>query len=161
MSQGRRPVIAGNVSVETYTEFVANHEQRLRHALTASLGELGPDAASESLVHAWRNWERVRTMENPVGYLYTVGRNWGRKVWRRPRVTMPPVEPVAGVWVEPGLPAALASLSERERSVVMLLHCFEWTMAEAAEVLGVSKASVQTFDRRGMSKLRRRLGVSS
>ena len=41
----------------------------------------------------------------------------------------------------------------------MLLHCFEWTLAEVAEVLGMAKGSVQVHDRRGMARLRHELGV--
>lgn len=40
----------------------------------------------------------------------------------------------------------------------MLLHCFEWTLAEVAELLGMSKGTVQVHDRRGLSRLRRELG---
>jgi RNA polymerase sigma factor (sigma-70 family) len=61
-------------------------------------------------------------------------------------------------WVEPGLPAALATLSERQREVVMLLHCFDWTLGEVADVLGMSKGTVQVHERRGLARLRRELG---
>jgi len=44
--------------------------------------------------------------------------------------------------------------------VVMLLHCYDWTMTEVAEVLGVSKGTVQSYDTRGMRRLRRQLGVT-
>jgi RNA polymerase sigma factor (sigma-70 family) len=63
-------------------------------------------------------------------------------------------------WIEPGLPKALSGLSERQREVVMLLHCFEWTLGEVADLLGMSKGSVQVHDRRGMARLRRELGVN-
>lgn len=63
------------------------------------------------------------------------------------------------VWVEPGLKAAMASLSERQRAVVVLLHAFDWSMSEAAELLGVSKAAVQSYERRAMRKLQKGLGV--
>ena len=56
--------------------------------------------------------------------------------------------------------AALARLSERQREVVMLLHCFEWTLGEVADVLGMSKGSVQVHERRGMARLRKDLGCS-
>jgi DNA-directed RNA polymerase specialized sigma24 family protein len=44
--------------------------------------------------------------------------------------------------------------------VVMLVHCFEWTMAEVAEVLQVSKSTVQTHAERGLASLRDRMGVT-
>ena len=63
-------------------------------------------------------------------------------------------------WVEPDLPVALTELPERQRVVVMLLHCFEWTMAEDADLLQVSKSTVQTHAERGMTQLRERMGVT-
>ena len=40
----------------------------------------------------------------------------------------------------------------------MLLHCFEWTLAEVAETLGMSKGSVQVHDRRGHGAAPPRIG---
>jgi RNA polymerase sigma-70 factor (ECF subfamily) len=63
-------------------------------------------------------------------------------------------------WVEPELSTALAALPEQQRVVVMLLHCFEWSMSEVAELLQVSKSTVQTHAERGMAQLRERMGVT-
>jgi len=60
----------------------------------------------------------------------------------------------------PGLPAALHRLSRAQRTVVVLLHCFDWSQAEVAELLGVARGSVQTHDERALGKLRRALGVT-
>jgi RNA polymerase sigma factor (sigma-70 family) len=61
--------------------------------------------------------------------------------------------------VEPRLPEALAALSERQRTVVVLIHCFQWTQSEVAELLGLSKTTVQNHLERGMDGLRREIGV--
>jgi len=34
----------------------------------------GREVAQEALEYGWEHWERLRSMENPVGYLYKVGR---------------------------------------------------------------------------------------
>ena len=87
-----------------------------------------------------------------------MGRNHARRN-RHPRLSFP-VPPSDNVpWFEPGLLTALAALSERERVTVMLVHGLEWTYSETAELLGVSKSTVQTQAKRGMAKLRRQLGV--
>ena len=62
--------------------------------------------------------------------------------------------------VEPALPEALAKLSERQRTTVMLVHSFEWTLSEVADVLGLSKSSVRNHLERGMKSLRRDIGGS-
>ena len=137
-------------------------EPRLRQALSATLGsEPGREAAAEALAYAWEHWDRIRKMGNPAGYLYVVGRDKGRRAeWRRHRIVLMPVDAERTPWVEPGLPAALAGLPEQQRVVVTLLHCFQWTMSEAAELLDVSKSTVQSYAERGLSKLRSRMGVT-
>jgi RNA polymerase sigma factor (sigma-70 family) len=62
--------------------------------------------------------------------------------------------------VEPGLPAALAGLSELQRQSVWLVHGFEWSLTETAELLGISMSSVRKHVERGEGKLRRALGVT-
>ena len=143
-----------------FDDFVAVAAPKLQQSLGAMFGRLGRDAAADALAYGWEHWERVSAMGNPVGYLFVVGRDLARRERRRRGVVLAPVDVERAPWVEPGLPDALASLSERQRTVVMLLHCFEWTMAEVGEVLGLSKATVQSYDTRAMRKLRSRLGVS-
>jgi DNA-directed RNA polymerase specialized sigma24 family protein len=145
---------------ETFSTFVAEHEARLRHALTARFGaETGKEAAADALAYGWEHWDRVATMENPVGYLYTVGRDRGRRMMGRRRVVFPSLPEERAPWVEPGLSPAVAALPARQRTVVLLLHGYEWTQNEVAEVLGISKASVQRHAERAMARLRRKLGV--
>jgi RNA polymerase sigma factor (sigma-70 family) len=62
-------------------------------------------------------------------------------------------------WIEPGLPSALESLSEKQRVVVMLIDGYEWTHAEVATVLGVSVGTVQRHKERALHRLRKALGV--
>ncbi len=141
--------------------FVLGNERRLRHALSATLGlETGREAAAEALAYGWEHWERIREMENSIGYLYVVGRDRGRKMSRNRRVVFPDVIEDRTPWVEPGLPRALAALPERERVVVLLVHAYGWAMSEVAELLEVTKSTVQTHSERGVRKLRRKLGVS-
>ena len=145
--------------VDSYVEFITELEPRLRNALTASLGsEEGKEATAEAVAYGWEHWGRVKAMENPAGYLFVVGRRAGRSRRRRTPV-FHEVENRQTPWVEPGLDQALARLPERQRTVVMLLHCFGWSMSEVAQVLGVSKTTVQNHDERGLKGLRKRLGV--
>jgi len=74
-------------------------------------------------------------------------------------VALPAVDPDGESWVEPGLPAALEKLSEQQRVVVALVHGYQWSMSEVAELLDVSKSTVQSYDERGLRRLRTKLGV--
>lgn len=151
----------GVLSVVPFADFVRSTEPRLRLALGAAFGfNVAEDATAEAMAFAWEHWDRVTASDNPVGYLFGVGRNRARRHLRRRHPRLPAVRAEDLPWVEPGLPAALAALSERQREVVMLLHCFEWTLAEVADVLGMAKGTVQVHERRGMARLRRELGCS-
>ncbi len=149
--------------VDSFTDFVTESEPRLKQALCATLGrEAGLEAAAEALAFAWEHWDRVEGLESPIGYLYGVGRNkaraWGRRAQRR-HLPAPPASHVPRV--EPRLAKALGHLSDRQRIVVMLVHCFDWTYSEAAELLGVSKSTVQQHAERGLGKLRRAIGAEN
>jgi RNA polymerase sigma-70 factor (ECF subfamily) len=101
-------------------------------------------------------------MDNPVGYLYTVGRNWGRRQYRRRAASrFPAPEPVysSDPRVEPALPGALAGLSERQRVATVLVHGAGWTTAEVAALLGVDRGTVHKHAERGLRRLRGALGV--
>jgi RNA polymerase sigma-70 factor (ECF subfamily) len=148
--------------VDSFTEFVREAEPRLRRALTAAFGaEVGREAAAEALVYGWKHWDRVREMENAAGYLYRVGRDRGRHV-PKPAGRLDVDAAAEKVpWVEPRLPGELRRLPERQRIVFTLIHGYEWTFAEVAELLDLTKATVQTHERRAMNKLRKRLGVDN
>jgi RNA polymerase sigma-70 factor (ECF subfamily) len=144
---------------DSFTGFVVENETRLRHALTAAFGpERGREGAAEALAYGWEHWDRIHNMENPAGYLYRVGRDHARRT-KQSRVSEPLTVAHRDWWVEPGLPAALARLSERQRLVVSLLYGYQWSIGEVAVLLGVSKGTVQSYANRGLSRLRRKLGV--
>jgi len=153
-------MIVDQAQVDSFTAFFHLVEPRVRRGLVAMLGlQDGQEAASAAMVYAWEHWDRVRGMDNPAGYLYRVGCH--SRPRRRPtRPLFPEVDEGRWPWVEPGLPRALWRLSEQQRVVVILLHCFQWTYAEVADLLGVARGSVQKHEQRGMNSLRRALGVA-
>ena len=147
-------------ATESFTVFVKETEPRLRHALVAVFGqELGREATAEALAYGWEHWDQVEGMENPVGYLYRVGRSRGR-----PRRVLPSFLPVVADRlpdVEPGLPAALSDLSEKQRVAVVMVHAYGWPRDEAAAMLEISVSTLDTHLQRGLAKLRSALGVES
>ena len=149
-----------DILVDSFTEFVKLTEPRLRHALSALFGtDLGKEMTAESLAYGWEHWDRVGEMDNPPGYLYTVGRDRGRRLIARNRPVLLPVDVQRLPWVEPQLAGALAQLPERQRVVVMLVHSYQWSMSEVGDLLGMSKSTVQTHSQRGLSRLRKQMGV--
>ncbi len=146
----------------SFDRFVRSAEQRLSFAFGAAYGpDLGSEATAEALAYAWEHWERLKVMENPVGYLFRVGQSKARRFrWRRP-----PVAPLPDHWseplVEPGLLEALEKLSRRQRTAVVLISGFEWTQQEVADLLGLSRSTIQKHLDRGLSRLRDFLEVES
>jgi DNA-directed RNA polymerase specialized sigma24 family protein len=151
--------VTDSKTAQTFTDFYCEAEPRLRRALVAAFGiDVGAESAAEALAFGWEHWERVSQLPNPAGYLFGVGRNKARR--HRSRRIAFPVPPVGHEFeVEPGIPEALSRLSEKQRVTVLLVYGDEWTWAEVADLLGVSVSTVQKHLERGMSKLRRSIGV--
>jgi DNA-directed RNA polymerase specialized sigma24 family protein len=145
---------------EDFTRFVGEVEPKLSRALIAAYGpEVGRESARDALAYAWENWDRISVMDNPVGYLYRVGQSRSRP-YRRRRVPFPEVDVGRLPHVEPGLPKALAGLTQRQRSAVVLLHVEGLSEREVADAMGISRASVRKHADRGMAKLRVALEVA-
>ena len=135
---------------------------RLQQALTAAFGpEVAADATNEALAIAWEKWRDVGGRSDPMAYVFGIARNRARRHVRRRSPVFPEVEPTELPHVEPGLPAALRGLTERQRTVVGLVHGYGWSLAEVADLLGLSKSSVQNHNERGLASLRTALGVIS
>lgn len=143
-----------------------------RAALAATFAELAPrlhaaltpladpdrvdDAVGEAFAYLCANSDRVMAMGNPGGYLYRVARSHLRD--RRKRPTLPPVPASALPQVEPGLPDALAALSENQRVAVFLIAGMGWTAPEVASYLEMGESTVRTHYARGLAKLRALIG---
>jgi RNA polymerase sigma-70 factor (ECF subfamily) len=142
-----------------FEEFFERVEPKLRTALIAVFGqETGRDAAAAALAYGWEHWDRISSMGNPVGYLYRVGRSSQRRhkepMWvEAPQVHTP--------HFEPGLPTAIAALSEKQRLAVVLVHAYGWDRRETADIVGISVSSIDTHLSRGLSRLRKSLGVET
>ncbi|HUG09011.1 MAG TPA: sigma factor-like helix-turn-helix DNA-binding protein [Acidimicrobiia bacterium] len=146
----------------SYSTFHRRAEPRLRVALVAAFGaDRGREAALEALVYGWEHWERVREMENPIGYLYRVAQRRARRGQRRAWVLFPPPVSSGDPWVEPGLPNALKDLSPAQRQAVVLVYAYGYPHREVAEMLGVAPSTVQQHCDRGLRKLRSALGVTA
>jgi RNA polymerase sigma-70 factor (ECF subfamily) len=156
----------GDEAREAFAAFVAEHEPALRRSLVAAFGaEIGRDATAEALARAWARWDRVSGLRNPPGYVFQVGRNVARRRLRRERMgrslerAHAPDPAGTSTVGEPGLTAALAHLSERQRTAVLLVHGYGYTLVEAATTMGCSPSTVRNHLERGMARLRADLGV--
>ena len=146
-------------AADNFDRFTAEAGERLRRVLVAQNGvEIGNDVTDEALAYAWEHWERVSAMDNPIGYLYRVGRSATRRHerWNR-RPTLPVESHVPEEPGDPGLHAALVRLKESQRVCVVMVHVYDWTYEQTAAVLGISLAAVRNHLHRGLRQLRHEL----
>jgi RNA polymerase sigma-70 factor (ECF subfamily) len=145
---------SGNTEVQ-FADFVATYEEQLRRAFVAAYGgDRGREATAEALAFAWENWTRVAQMTNAPGYLYRVGRSRTRQ--KRQALTYAP-PPLGESIFEPNLIPALKELTVNQRTAVVLVHGYGWTLREVGNLTGVKVTTVQNHLNRGLAKLRRKL----
>jgi RNA polymerase sigma factor (sigma-70 family) len=140
-----------------FESFVQRVEPRLRRALISAYGsERGREATAEALAYAWEHRNELDEVKNVTGLLYRVGQSRTRLRKRRPLFAAPEHHES---WYEPELAAALGALTQAQRSAVVLVHGFGWTMREVAETTGVKVTTVQNHLERGLRKLRTTMKV--
>ncbi len=150
----------GSAPEELFEDFFVAAEPRLRAGLTSLYGrEVGREATAEAMAWAYEHWDRLRGMDNPVGYLFRVGQSRSRGL-RRPRPAVFAADVVVSEPdVDPRLVGALGALPARQRVAVVLVHGYGWTHGEVAAFLGISSSTVATHVGRGLTRLRVALGV--
>lgn len=150
---------------DEFAAFFADVEPRLRLSLVAAFGyHVGRDAAADALAWGWKNWERLRVMDNPPGYLYRVGQSRALKAVAREGAAGGDSSRVSAGYeapeFEPQLTSLLSGLPEQQRVSVWLVHGLGYRHREVAELLGCSISTIATHVRRGLHSLRVALEVN-
>jgi RNA polymerase sigma-70 factor, ECF subfamily len=121
---------------------------------------------AEELMHdaflkAWERWGRVRHMDRPAGYLYRTALNAFRTRYRRAAIAKrmrgwtsegDPLEDIEG---RDRVDRALAALTVRQRTAVILTDLLDYTSVEAGRVLGVQPGTVRVLAHRGRDAIRK------
>ena len=123
------------------------------------------DCAQEALVRVARDWERVRVMASPGGWVHRVGfnlvsshfrrRRIERRAAARLRVVSPAVDDGQQVVDALVVQRAVASLSPRQRQAVILYYFADLPVTEVAEVMEAPANSVKSW----LSRARQQLHV--
>lgn len=165
-SKSRRTVRAGTrarANAETNSrahEVIVQLRPRLTEALIARYGpEVGTEAAGDAIVWALSNPEQTLDANNPIGLLYRVGQSKARPGlrWVRRRadaltddwLRSPEVQPI-----DPTLVRALATLTLDQRTAVLLVHAFGWSVRQVAELRDLPTSAITNHLHRGLAKLR-------
>ena len=143
--------------------FYRTHRAPVARALALTIGDdaLAAEACDEAMVRAYERWSRISGYDNPAGWVYRVGLNWSRS-WLRKRGRMrlgpAPEGSVETDISDPALAAAVAHLSIKLRSVVVLRYYLDWTTQQTATALGIAEGTVKSRLSRGLDRLADELG---
>jgi RNA polymerase sigma factor (sigma-70 family) len=135
---------------EDFVAWYRREHPRLLAAVVALTGDAhtAAELTDEAFTRALERWDRVRTMEAPTGWTFTVARNLVRRRHRRAalearalRRTGAPGDR-AGVDARPDVWAAVRALPTRQREVVLLRYVLDLPEAQIAETLRITRGTV-------------------
>jgi RNA polymerase sigma factor (sigma-70 family) len=142
-------------------------EERLRLygsmlLITGSTHE-ADEVVQEAFFKVWERWDRVGSMENPTGYLFRTALNAHRSAYRRAvraakRTLSPPPspDPLTAVAVRDEVLRALAAMTPRQRTAVVLTELHGYDTDEAAHAMGIRPGTVRVLVSKGRAALRAR-----
>jgi RNA polymerase sigma-70 factor (ECF subfamily) len=148
---------------EAFEDFFHAHHEPLLRAMYLATGDghEAEDLAQEAFVRLLERWERVRGLEDPVGYLYRIALNLRRSRLRRLAVAArkavrpgPPPDEQEAIEDRSAVHRALAALPDGQREAVVLVEWLGMSDQRAGGVLGVSPGAVRTRLHRARSALR-------
>ena len=147
----------------SFEDFYRASRESIARALALTLGsvDLGTEAADEGLTRAYQRWDRISGYENVEGWVYRVGLNWARSLWRKRRREVGDVfgEPAGeDTIVDVDLEAALERLDIRFRAVVVLRLYLDWSVEQTAAALAISPGTVKSRMSRALDRLESDLG---
>jgi len=151
---------------EGFAQFVEARERALQRTAWLLTGDRGlaEDLVQTALVRTWPRWDRIRRRDDPEVYVRRVMVNtwatWSRRKWRGEHATPSvPEAPVPGdiaaeVAVRMAIRNALASLTARQRAVLVLRLFDDLSEAQVARVLDCSVGTVKSTTSQALAKLR-------
>ena len=160
------PALARPERADRFEDFFHAHYQRLLRVMFLSTGDRheAEDLAQDAMARVCERWDRIRLLDDPVGYAYRAALNLRRSRLRRLRVATrnalrpePREEHLNAVETRDQLRRALATLPAGQRDALILLDWLDMTDVRAADVLGISPGAVRTRVSRARAALRQLL----
>jgi len=154
------------VEADDFAQFIEAREQALRRSAWLLTGDWGlaEDLVQTALARAWPRWERINRRDNPEVYVRRVMINtwttWSRRRWRGEKASPAADDAVAGgdvaaeVTMRMALRDALATLTDRQRAVLVLRVYDDLPEAQVAQMLNCSVGTVKSAMSRALARLR-------
>jgi RNA polymerase sigma-70 factor (ECF subfamily) len=121
------------------------------------------DVVEQAFLKVWDRWDRVRTTDDPVGYLYRTALVLQRKRWRRltarfRRSSMNGDQVAIEEEARDPVLRALAELSDDQRQSLVLIDLFAFPSKEVGRLMGLRPATVRDLASQGRRRLKALLG---
>jgi RNA polymerase sigma factor (sigma-70 family) len=135
----------------TFEDLFADQHERLYRAIYLIVGNSheAEELMQDAFVHVLERWDRI---DNPAGYLYRSAFNSTCSRFRRLKLAAKrnlipgrPEDPFAVADLRDQMVRALRALPERQRAALVLLDLLDYRSEDAAEVLGVTAATVRSL----------------
>ncbi len=120
------------------------------------------EIAQEAFLRIWERWERVRSMDDPAGYLYRTAFNVWRSRRRRTAVALRKAvhgrqhvdDASAEVEARDAVVRALSRLTPRQRAAVVLVDLLDLPSEDAAAAMGIRPSTVRVLAARARAAMR-------
>lgn len=155
-------------TISRFEEFfeVESHTLFRRLCLVTGDRQEAEDVMQDAFLRIYERWDLVRSLEDPVGYLYRTAFNVFRRRARRAALAVkrqlraaPPADEFAAADARHVVFQALARLTPRQRAALVLTELLGYTSEAAAELLGVRAVTVRALASQGRSAMREVLGA--
>ena len=151
----------------SFEGFFASEQTRLLRAVYLLTGNVqeAEEIVQDAFMAVWERWDRVRAMDEPVGYLYRAALNRHRsKVRRALRAARRAIGAAEGADLfaaadeRDALARAIATLTPRRREALVMVEVLGHNSTEAGALMGVSDVTVRRLVSEARAHLRGELG---
>ena len=157
---GELPAVVIETAPLDFHAFYAGSRDRIGRALALTLhdADLAADSVDEAMVRAYQRWNRISTLDNPSGWVYRVGLNYGRSRVRR-SLRRPPAGPDRQEFsvADPAIARALDELSLDHRAVVVCRLLLGWSESDTASALRIRPGTAKSRLHRALAHLESKL----
>ena len=126
-------------------------------------GAEAEEILQDAFLRVWERWDRVSTLEDPVGFLFRTAINVFRNRVRRARVAvrkslsmLPRADDLAAVESRSDLIRTLRELAPRQRAALVLTGYLGYSSKEAARMLGLRASTVRALATQGRTAARKK-----
>jgi len=161
------PPVAAPGETASFEGFVTENQTRLFGSLCVITGSRyeAEEIAQEAFVRVLERWERVRTMDDPTGYLFITAMNVLRQRLRRAGIALrrsvgvaPTQDAFGSVEDREVVLDALVRLPLDQRAALVVTALFGYSSDEAGRMLGVRSSTIRARATRARTALRDLIG---